>query len=272
MLFRRFGILMVLLSVYSTAFFFIDRRFQDRDLTLDVALPDKFQRIASGYLKQVVSEILFIKTSVFLGGVKPGTHPETYAGPLSNNFQVMTSLYPQFVDPYFFSQSFLAPISPADANAANSILKTGIEHLPENHILRFFHGFNYYQYLNEPLKAAAVFKEAAKLTDAPPMFGHLAAVFSAHGGNIRAGLTMLHAMLTVEQDEGAKKKYQKEIEIFEKALLVEEAVHAYEKNHSVAPKNLQDLVPGYIDEIPDKLDGFELTYNPPNLKLIRPKH
>ena len=42
--------------------------------------------------------------------------------------------------------------------------------------------------MNEPLKGAEAFAEAAKLPEAPPMFGHLAALLSAKGGDIAAGL------------------------------------------------------------------------------------
>ncbi|MEA3546929.1 MAG: hypothetical protein U9R66_04635, partial [Thermodesulfobacteriota bacterium] len=215
-------------------------------------------------------EMLFIKTSVFLGGVKPGTPETTYAEPLANNLEVMTSLYPEFIDPYFFNQSYLAPISQESARRANTILNTGIKTSPDNFILRFYYAFNYYSYLNEPLKAAKAFEDAAALPDAPLMFGHLAAVFLAKGGSIAAGLVTLKTMLAAEQNEVIRERYQQEIEIFEKALTVERAVSSYTKKHNLPPEKLEDLVPEHLEQLPEIQNNFILIYEPPLLRLERP--
>jgi tetratricopeptide (TPR) repeat protein len=263
-------ILFSFILVYGLAFSILDHTFQNRDVHLQPALPAKIQQVASGYLSQITSEILFIKTSVFLGGVKPGTPATTYAEPLANNFEVMTSLYPEFIDPYLFNQSFLAPISQESAQRANAILNTGIKTFPNNFVLRFFYAFNYYSYLNEPLKAAKAFEDAATLPDAPPMFGHLAALFSAQGGNITAGLVMLQAMLAAEQNEVVRERYQQEIETFEKALTVEKAIFSYTKRYHSPPEKLEDLVPEYLKYLPEIQHNFILIYEPPILRLERP--
>lgn len=235
-----------------------------------MALPATFQRITTGYLKQLTVEILFIKTSVFLGGVKPGTPEKTYLSSLANNFEVMTSLYPEFVDPYFFCQSFLAPISQEGAEITNGILEKGIKVYPNNFFLRFFYAFNYYRYLNDPLKSAKAFKEASMLSDAPPVFGHLAAVFSAEGGDIQAGLLTLKTMFSMEQDEKAKEQYQKEINLFEKALSVEKAISLYTQKYLTPPGKLEDLVPEFFEKLPILENNFILVYEPPLLYLKRP--
>ena len=263
-------ILLSFILIYGLAFLILDHTFQNRNVQLQPVLPAKLQQVASGYLSQIVSEILFIKTSVFLGGVKPGIPATSYAEPLANNFEVMTSLYPEFIDPYFFSQSFLAPISQESARRANTILNTGIKTFPDNFMFRFFYAFNYYRYLNEPLKAAKAFEDAAALPDAPPMFGHLAALFSAEGGNITAGLVTLKTMLAAEQNEGVRERYQQEIETFEKALTVERAVSSYTKKHHTPPEKLADLVPEYFEQLPEIQNNFILIYEPPLLRLERP--
>lgn len=269
MMLRSFILLSFILA-YGGAFSVLDHTFQNRNVQLQPALPAKLQQVASGYLSQIVSEILFIKTSVFLGGVKPGTPETTYAEPLANNFEVITSLYPEFIDPYFFSQSYLAPISQESARRANTILQTGIKTFPDNFILRFFYAFNCYSYLDEPLKAAKAFEDAAAFPDAPPMFGHLAALFSAKGGNITAGLVTLKTMLAAEQNEVVRERYQQEIETFEKALTVEKAVFLYTKKYHTPPEKLEDLVPEYLEQLPEIQNNFILIYEPPLLRLERP--
>lgn len=269
MMLLRCCVLLLFILVYGMAFSTLDHTFQNRTAQLQSVLPAKFHQVASGYLRQIVAEILFIKTSVFLGGVKPGVPEATYAEPLANNFEVMTSLYPEFIDPYFFTQSFLAPISMEYAGRANTILNTSIKTFPDNFVLRFFYAFNYYRYLDEPLMAAKAFEDAATLPNAPPMFAHLAALFSAEGGNIRAGLVTLKVMIETEQNDIVKERYQQELETFEKALTIEKAVSLYMKKNNGPPERLNDLVPEYISQLPEIQYGFALTYEPPDLYLGR---
>jgi len=258
-----------LIIVYFLIFLSLNQSFPNNKVNLERALPTKFQQVTSGYLKQLVSEIIFIKTSVFLGGVKQSTLETTYSGTLANNFEVMTSLYPEFIDPYFFCQSFLTSLSRESAKRANAVLKTGIETFPDNLILRFFYAFNFYRDLNDPLKSAEAFKEASTLPNAPPMFAHLATIFSAKGGNLQAGLRMLKTMAAMEDNEKMLVKYQQEIDIFKKALVVENAISLYTKKLFSAPEKLEDLVPEFLDQLPEIKNNFILKYKPPVLRLER---
>jgi hypothetical protein len=261
--------LMGLILLYGFIFSAQEQKNQDRDVSLEIALPVNFHKIAAGYLKQLAAEMLFIKTSVFLGGLRPGTPPDGYADALGNNFAVMTSLYPRFIDPYYFCQGFLPPISPEAAAKASTILETGIAAYPDDLVLRFFHGTNFFLYMNEPLKGAQVFAEAAKLPKAPPLFAHLAALLSAKGGDITAGLISLQTMLAAEKDEAVRTRYQQEIVIFEQALNVQTALNAYTSKHGSAPKTLQQLVPEFLPQLPEIKDSFILVYDPPTLRLQR---
>lgn len=242
----------------------------EREIVLQPAMPVSFYTIAAGYLKQLAAEMLFIRTSVFLGGVPPGTPETTYQLALGNNFDVMTRLYPRFLDPYYFCQAFLPHISPEAAEQTSMVLKTGIKAYPEDQVLRFFYASNFFLAMNEPLKGAEAFAEAAKLPNAPPMFGHLAALLSAQGGDIAAGLISLKVLLKGEKDEVVRKRYQEEIAIFEQAMEVNEALKAYVGKNGTAPESLQQLVPDFISQLPDIRDSFTLVYDPPNLHLRRP--
>ncbi len=268
MFLTRFLFVMVVL-LYIGMFLPLDKSYQNRAEQLTHAPPVEFQRVVSGYLRQLVAELLFVKSSVFLGGVRPGVPVATYVKPLTSNFEVMTSLYPEFLDPYYYSQSYLTSISPESARSANRILEVGITIYPEDHILRFFHAFNYFRYLDEPLKAAKAFQDASNLPGAPPMFGHLAALFSAKGGNISAGLITLKAMLAVEKNKIVIARYRHEIQIFEKALKVNDAISLYVNKYQIPPDQLNDLVPEFLEQLPAIEYGFELIYEPPSLRLER---
>ncbi len=270
MMVLRILLLAGIVGLYGWFFTLQEQKGAERQESLTMALPVGFYRIAAGYMQQLAAEMLFIRTSVFLGGMPPGTPPTSYEEPLGNNFEVMTRLYPRFIDPYYFCQGFLVPISPEAAARASTILATGIAAHPDDFILRFFYGTNFFLAMNEPLKGAAALAEAAKLPDAPPLFGHLAALLSAQGGDITAGLISLKTMLAAEQDEGVRARYEEEIVIFEQALMVQNGLTAYIKKYGAAPPTLEQLIPEFITSIPDIKDSFVLVYDPPNLHLQRP--
>lgn len=261
-----------LIGLYGWIFVAQEQKAQAREVSLEFALPVTFYKIATGYLKQLAAEMLFIKTSVFLGGLRPGIPKANYGDALSHNFEVMTSLYPRFLDPYYFCQGFLPPISPEIAGKANAILEIGIAAYPNDQNLRFFYGSNFFLAMNEPLKGAKAFAEAANLSNASPMFGHLAALLSARGGNIAAGLISLKTMLAVEKDKAVRARYQEEVAIFVQAMEVQKALNAYADKYgiSVPPKSLDQLVPEFLPRLPEINDSFILVYDPPTLSLQRP--
>lgn len=270
MMIARAIILTSLVVLYGLVFTVQEQKAKERDITLELALPVSFQKITAGYVKQLAAEMLFIRTSVFLGGVRPGIPPTSYADALGNNFAVMTGLYPRFIDPYYFCQGFLPHISPESAAKAATIFETGIAAFPDDLVLRFFYGTNFFLSMNEPLKGAEAFSEAAKLPKAPPLFGHLAALLSAQGGDITAGLISLKAMLAGEKDEVVRKRYEEEIVIFEQALEVQKALNAYAGKYGPAPTELEQLIPEFLPQLPETKDSFVLSYDPPNLHLKRP--
>lgn len=267
---RSFAIVATLLF-YGFVFIAQDRIALNKENSLPFPMPAKVYEIAGGYFKQVISELLFIRSAVFLGGLAPGASPLNYRGALESNFRTMSSLYPQFVDPYYYCQSYLATISPEDAAKANSILEVGMKALPNDQILRFFAGYNYFMMLEEPLKGAEVFQEAAKIPGASSAFGRLAALMSARGGQFQAGVLMLRGMLEVEENEGLRIRYQNEIAAFEKAMAVEAALTAFQNAHARFPQNLKELLPHFLENLPDFGDAFQLVYDPPHLSLRRPE-
>ncbi len=258
----------VIIFLYLVTFVYVDKVMQNSAPKLQTAPPVKLLQAVGGYLHQITAEILFVKTGVFLGGanVKPGEHEMA----ISQNLSTIVALYPEFIDPYYYTESFLAPISKQSAKAANNILEKGIDTYPRNFVFLFFHAFNYYRYLNDPLSAAKAFQNASTISGAPPMFAHLAAVFSASGGDIAAGLLMLKIMEKGETNTIAKKRYQVEIQDYEKALNVEKAILSYHKKHHAPPKALEDLVPHELKELPKLSDFFEFKWEGNKLSLTRP--
>jgi len=259
-----------LLMLYTWGFTTRESLTLSAETPLELAFPVTFQTIAAGYMKQLAAEMLFIKTSVFLSGLQIKMPPEIYADALANNFQVMSSLYPRFIDPYYFCESFLPSISPDSAAKANSVLETGIRAYPDDLIFRFYYGTNFFLWMNEPLKGAKAFEEAAQLPNAPQIFTHLTAILSAQGGEITAGYLTLQKLIQGEKDETILFRYKKEKAFFEQALQVNDALIAYQKKYKAPPDDLNQLVPEFLAQIPEFKDTFVLVYNKPVLRLLRP--
>lgn len=256
--------------VYCMIFLMQEKLFRERVPNLLPIPSSQFLMATTGYLHQLVAEIVFVQSAVFLGGLKPGTDPQSYSPALAHNYRQITLLYPTFNDPYYFSESYLASVSPDFARATNDILITGRKAYPENLIYPFFQGFNHFNHLDEPLKAAEVFWEASLLPEAPPMFAHLAVILSAQGGQLQAGIISLMAMMTSTDDEVVKKRYQEEMDMFKKALRVQEAVEAFHTAHQRYPSSLNELVPEFLDVLPSFGQAFELTWKAPIVSLKRP--
>jgi len=266
----------LIISIIFITFFYIylfllnEKNIESKKPSLNTPLTTNFYKVASGYLAQLTSEMLFIRTSVFLGNIFFSSAKENNNESISKNFEVMTNLYPQFIDPYFFTQAFLPSISRASAKKANSILELGIKTLPDNLIIRFFYATNFFLYMDDPASGSKAFADASKISGAPRLFGHMAALLSAQNGDIEAGLISLKTMLNIEHDENIRLRYKEEIVTFETALRIKEAITTYTELIGSAPTSLEQLVPKFLPEIPAIEESFILVYNPPKLSLKRP--
>ena len=239
------------------------------DYYLSPATPAPVLKVASGYARQLTAFALFVKVSIFAGGPLRGVDQLNYADTLAQNFDVMTDLYPEFIDPYHYCQSLLAPISSEYAGRANGILDRAVKSHPLLVYFPFFQAFNTFYYMQQPVKAAEMFFTLSTRPDAPPWFGHLAGMLMARGGNLVAGRSMLEAMLATEQDEFMKDRYRRSIGNFDQAIRVQAALDHYRQEHDTDATTLQELVPDYLDVLPILDDGFVLVWEPPLLRLDR---
>jgi len=269
---KRLVILASALAIlYATIFLHQERLSAGRGQHLGFVPPAPFLRVCSGYWRQLTAEAIFVETAVFLGGLAPGSDKADYAPALANNYRQITLLYPEFRDPYYFTQGYLPHINQDAARAANDILATGLKTYPDSDELRLFMGFNYLHNLNEPLKAAAVFREASQHSNPPSVFAYLAALFSADGGDLQAALTTLYMLNEAEENPAVKDRYEHEIALLEKANGLLQAAKRYQAAHGEFPDTAERLVPDYIADIPNFMPYFQLVWQPPRVGLRRPE-
>lgn len=263
-----FGLLFLLLA-YGALFLHQEHLVQERPLELPLPIAAMVQKTALGYLRQLGGETLFIRASVFLGGLKPGRNPYDYAEPLAHHLDAAAELHPPFLDTYFLCEATLPDIGPEYTLEANRILLKAGTAMPDNVLWPFFIGFNNYFHLNEPGEAAKYLKIAAEKPGAPGWLGHLASTLAAKGGDIRTGLLWLQGMVATEKDETQRERYQKSLTVFEQAAAFQEHIAAFTRRYGQPPPSLEALVPEFIAAIP-RFEGYELSYTPPDLRLLRP--
>jgi hypothetical protein len=80
----------------------------------------------------------------------------------------------------------------------------------------------------------------------------------------------LKAMLATEEDTSLRERYQRSIGVFENAIRVHEAVEAFFTKNGKYPVVLEELTPQFIEQLPELEDGFTLSWEAPNLRLLRP--
>jgi len=269
-------IMIMVLTGLSVAYFSLFNAYEKRisvsPPTISPTLPIAvLNGIGHSYLRQLLAESLFIKTAVYYGGLNKSIDEQSLHI-MSQHFVSISQLHPKLLDLYYRSESVLAHHGNNHTKTTNKILELGRGQLPNKVELPFFEGFNYFHYLNEPLKAANVLRIASDIPDAPQWIGHLASMLMASGGNIRTGLIWLKGMEATSQDKDEKARYKKELLEFEKAMQVQIALNKYVQRIGSYPDNLNDLLTTDIQALPTWKEQFQLEYQPPKLFLRRKSH
>ena len=245
-----------------------ERHIGTQPKTLDKSLPTVMYKVLFGYLKHVGAEYEFIRTSIFIGD-RLSTLANNVES-LAYNYEVITSLYPQFIDPYYVCQATIPHVAPEYAKKASDILMRGYENYPEQLILPFFASFNYFYHMHNNKVAAEILLELSQKEGAPSWFGHLAATLSAKDGDLRGGLLALQVM--AQSTEGAEQaRHQQDIVYFTNALQVSEATKTYMSKYNRAPNDLNDLIPEFFETLPDVGQNFILEWDGERVTLQRPK-
>jgi len=256
-----------LLAGYIFLFLALEQQVSVVQQGISPALPNRVLHVLGHtYLNQIIAEALFIKTAVYYGGLEKEVDEGNLAI-MEQHFIAMNQLHPKMLDIYYRAQTVLAHRGDAYARSANRILEHGRSVLPDQIVLPFFEGFNYFRYLRDPAKAAEVLRIGSQIPGSPRWIGHLASMLAAEGGNIRTGLVWLQGMLATSTDEVAKQRYRGEIKVFEQALRVQMALERYIQNQSLPPETLNELVPEYISQLPLLKKGYRLEYRSPSLYL-----
>ncbi len=258
-------ILALALAGYAALFFSLESQKQSKKERLMPTMPTQmFQILGHTYMQQMFADMLFIKVAVFYGGENDvrGSVDE-----MVNHFTAMQMLHPKMIDYYYRAEAALADKGDEYVRIVNRLLAKGRKALPHEVVLPYFEGFNHYYYLDEPIKAAELLRLASTYDEKYQWLEHLASKLLAEGGNIRTGLAWLKGMYASMNEGEEKELYAADIQTFEKALVVQEALERYVAKAGHYPEHLDDLVPEWLSGLPSLGDKFYLDYQPPRLYL-----
>ncbi len=139
-------------------------------------------------------------------------------------FRTLTDLDPHFVNAYVFGALVLAG-DQGDMEGAQLLLKEGMEANPGHWILPFEYGFLAYIHGDDMAGAAEYMARAARLPDAPPSVGRLAAYAAGRVGEVEFAIELWREMLRHTDNEEIRRiarRYLKELGAPEAAAWPEE--------------------------------------------------
>jgi hypothetical protein len=219
-------------------------------------LPSSILKVASLDYKGVISDFLFIKGIVYIGG----SVAEGRAGKLKINesqwhefynfMDVSSDLDPYFQDPYYLANAFLT-WDAGMIHEVNTLLSKGSRSRTWDWSLPFFAGFNYFYFLNDNDNASKWLMEASRRPGASPVLASLASKLAFKANRTDSSISFLEEMIKRTDDESMKELFEKRVDVFKAILALEKALDTYQKQFRIKPSDLKELVKKrIIAEIP----------------------
>ncbi|MHB8844642.1 MAG: hypothetical protein ACYC7L_07800 [Nitrospirota bacterium] len=210
-----------------------------------VVIPSPVLKIAALEFPGFASDILFLRTMVFMGGTQQRTEQprvkewewKWFVGTLEN----ATELDPYFFDPYYYANAFL----PWDAGmvvAANRLIEKGNRFRTWDWMMPFFIGFNEFYFVGNDGKAADYLMEASRRPGGNPMFASIASRLALKGNRTETAVLFMEELHGKTEDPELKELYARRIKALHGMLVIEKAVSIYKKTYRKVPSTIDDLV------------------------------
>ena len=150
---------------------------------------------------------------------------------------LITSLDPQFVQPYWFV-AFTVGSDQKNPARADELLKRGIDANQNNWYIPYIAGFNQYMFAKNELKAAKYYRMASKFPDAPDWLGRQAKILEAKIPSTIKEINIWNNVYSSVKEVGLKERAREKllrlwIQVYKRA--------PSEKIRQKALKNLNEL-------------------------------
>jgi tetratricopeptide (TPR) repeat protein len=177
--------------------------------------------------------------------------------------EITTALDPKLVVAYQFGATFLEPKPPEGAgqpDKAIALIEYGIRNNPDNWKLYYELGFVYY-YM-EPkdyAKAAEAFERGAKVPNAHPFLGALAAQMAQHAGEVETSRMLWQAAYATTHEDLIRKNavaHLRALKVDEDVTELDKLVAAYREHTGTPPSSFNVLIgAGMLPGVPVDPDG-----------------
>ena len=210
-----------------------------------VVLPATVLKIATVEFQGVASDILFLNSMVFIGGVQKRTErPRVKEWEWTwflNTLDTATELDPYFADPYYYANAFL-PWEAGMVVETDRLLERGSRYRDWDWLLPFFVGFNEFFFLDNYAKAADFLMEASRRPDGNPQFASIASRLALKANRTETAVLFLEETYKKTDDPRLKKHYETRILAMRAMLVIEKAVTLYVQKFGRKPLSVEDLV------------------------------
>jgi hypothetical protein len=228
-------------------------------------IPAEVLKIAAFDYDGVLSDLLFIKSMVYVGGFlepqggRVGFHlTEPQWRGVYNMLSVSSAMDPYFQDPYYIANAFLT----WDAgliSEVNTLLEKGSNARDWDWTMPFFIGFNYFYFLQDNDKAADYLMQASRRPNASPMLASLASKLAFKANKTESSILFLEEIIKKTDDDSLKEIFETRVQAFRAILVLEKAVEQYRRKFRSTPANIEELTRrGIISDLPQ--DPYGGTY------------
>ena len=211
-----------------------------------VRSPEAMQRLALSY-DSLLADLYWIRAVQHYGGTKLSTDPGKQYDLLYPLLDLTTSLDPRFNVAYYFGSLFLAepfPGGPGRPDLAIALLQKGIEVQPLKWEFVQAIGFVHYWWLRDYEQAAAWFRRASELPNAPRWLASLAATTLAEGGNRASSRVLWEQIARTAEDDWFRNEAGRRLQQLDAMDEIDQlraAVAGFEQRAGAAPRRWLDL-------------------------------
>jgi tetratricopeptide (TPR) repeat protein len=222
----------------------------------------EYLRMASLGYRELAADFLWLQVIQVMGEKKLSEEEGQW---LYHAVDRITTLDPKFVRAYEAGSHALC-ILVLMPEESNRLLEKGMRHNPQEWMLPFLLGINYFFELGDDEKAAEAMAKAARLPGAPERLVNLAAKLFVSAKSPQQAVELLAKVYEETSDENVRKMVEVRLKesIVERDLqILEEAIRRYQLNHTHRPERLDDLLgPGLLRELPKEPFGGQYLYEP----------
>ncbi len=219
-----------------------------------------YLRMASLGYREIAADLLWLQAIQVMGERKLSEEAGRW---LYHALDRITTVDPKFVRAYEAGSHALC-ILVVMPEESNRLLEKGMRYNPQEWVLPFLLGINYFFEMGDDEKAAEAMAKAAHLPGAPERLMNLAARLFVSAKSPQQAVELLAKAYEEATDENVRQMLEarlKETIVERDIQILEEAVRQYQITHTRQPDRLEDLVgPGLLRELPREPFGGRYLY------------